>query len=131
MSETSVVFFDGVCGLCNRFVDFLIRRNAKDRLRFSPLQGKTAEKLLQSEVRTGMDTVVFYCRNQTYIKSGAALRILIELGGIWKLAWIFLVVPGFIRNAVYDYVARNRYQWFGKKESCRLPSPEERKWFLP
>ena len=131
MNEKSVVFFDGVCGLCNRFVDFLIRRNAKGRLLFSPLQGRTAKELLASEAATGLDTVVFLHRNKTYVKSSAALRILAQLGGFWRVAGILLAVPGFLRDIVYDFIARNRYRWFGKKESCRLPSPEERNWFLP
>jgi len=131
VDEKSVVFFDGVCGLCNRFVDFLIRRNIRGRLFFSPLQGITALELNLPESMKGMDTVVFVHRGKTYVQSAAALRILMELGGLWRAAWISLIIPRFIRDAVYNYVARNRYRWFGRKESCRLPSPEERKWFLP
>jgi len=124
-----IVFFDGVCGICNRFIDFLLARKKGRHLYFSPLQGNAAKAVLSKEYHA-MDTIVFKTEKRIYTKSTAALRIASSLGGLWKLSLIFLVVPAFIRNFVYDVIAANRYKWFGKKESCRIPTPQERDRFL-
>jgi predicted DCC family thiol-disulfide oxidoreductase YuxK len=129
--ENNIVFFDGVCGLCNSFIDFLIRRNGGGKLMFSPLQGATAKRLISSEYIETMETVVFVRRNKTYVKSTAVLKILMQLGGPWRLLFIFFAVPVFVRNYLYKAISNKRYDWFGKRENCRLPSPEERHWFLP
>jgi len=127
--EKNIIFFDGVCGICNRTVDFLIQRDTNKRLYFSPLQGETASNILSSSMIEKMDTIVFYNKGVIYYKSGAVLRVLYTMGGIWKLAIVFLIVPPLIRNFIYDIVANNRYQWFGKKEACRIPTKEERERF--
>ena len=129
--EQPIVYFDGVCGICNFFVDFLIRWDKNNRLLFAPLQGETAVKNLGVDPNQEFDTVVFNDKGKLYYKSSAAIRILAVLGGGWKLLWIFLIVPSFIRDFVYDLIANNRYKLFGKKEACRIPSKEERKKFLP
>lgn len=126
-----IVFFDGVCGLCNGFVDRLIRWDRNKVLRYATLQGATAHTQLPKELTTNLSTIVYYDGQRSWTKSGAALRALIRIGGLWKLAAIFLLVPTVIRDVVYDLVARNRYQWFGRHETCRIPSPEERRLFLP
>jgi len=129
--QQPVVFFDGLCGLCNGFVDRLIRWDKRQVLRYATLQGSTAAAKLPPDKTQDLSTIVYFDGQRTWTRSGAALRILMRLGGVWKLSGIFLIVPGFLRNWVYDLVARNRYQWFGKHDSCRIPSPEERALFLP
>jgi predicted DCC family thiol-disulfide oxidoreductase YuxK len=126
-----IVFFDGVCGLCNGFVDRLMRWDRKHVLRYATLQGTTAAAQLPATHTQELSTIVYFDGRQVYTRSDAALRIVIRLGGAWKLAGAFFVIPRFARDAVYNWVARNRYQWFGKHDSCRLPSPEERTLFLP
>ena len=126
----NIVFFDGVCGLCNRFVDFLIQADKQYRLRYAPLQGITFNSLKTQFTSPIPDSVVFYSDNKFSIKSTAALKILIKLGGWYRILNVFFIVPAFIRDAVYDFVAKNRYNWFGKKETCRLPSLEEQSLFL-
>jgi predicted DCC family thiol-disulfide oxidoreductase YuxK len=128
ISNKPVIFFDGVCGLCNKFVDFLIVRDKKHIFLFAPLQGVTAKQMLPPIA--DMESVIFLETSGLSDKSTAAIRILIYLGGIWILAGIFLAVPKFIRDPIYNVIAKNRYKMFGKKESCRIPTPEERARFL-
>lgn len=124
-----IVFFDGVCGLCNFFVDFVITRDKKALFKFAPLQGDSAKTKDISLVQ--YNSVVLYMDGEYFIKSSAAIKILAELGGIYSLLKILLIIPDFMRNAVYDLIAANRYKWFGKRETCRIPGPEERERFLP
>lgn len=125
-----VVFFDGHCNLCNRFVDFLIRRDTRHALRFASLQGETAKRLLPKEYVSDLSTVVFLNEGKISTHSSAALRAIATLGGGYYLFKWFLLVPAFIRNLVYRFVASNRYTWFGRRDTCRLPSPEEKAQFL-
>lgn len=130
-SESSIVFFDGVCGLCNHAINFLMARDQHRRLRFAPLQGVTASKLVPSEVRDKLDTFVFSDRGRLFYRSTAFARILMRMGGFWRLLGVLLwVIPSPIRNLGYRLVSRVRYRLFGKHESCRLPTPEERALFL-
>ncbi len=129
--KKNIVYFDGVCGLCNFFVDFLIRRDKNDKLLFAPLQGETAAANLGIDPNQEFDTVVFQEEGKLYYKSGAAIRILGKIGGLWKLLNILLLLPPFLRDFGYDLIANNRYKLFEKKEACRIPSKEERKKFLP
>ena len=128
-ASPTIVFFDGVCGLCNGFVDFLVQHDHDRRLRYAPLQGETAATLTQLP-RT-LDSVVVVDGQQVLTKSDAALTVLTLLGGPWRLATLARVVPRSIRDAVYDTIARNRYRWFGQQASCRVPTPDEAAWFLP
>jgi predicted DCC family thiol-disulfide oxidoreductase YuxK len=125
-----IIFFDGVCGLCNSFVDFIIRADKKQQFLFAPLQGKTFKSLTETEKLTFPDSVVLYTKGKFHVKSGAALKIMTCLGGIYLASKICYLLPTFLRDKLYDFVAKNRYRWFGKKETCRLPSPEERARFL-
>jgi predicted DCC family thiol-disulfide oxidoreductase YuxK len=125
-----VVFFDGVCGLCNRFVDYLIQADKQHQLRYAPLQGITFDALKTRFASPIPDSVVFYADNKFSTKSTAALKILIQLGGWYRILNVFFLIPRFVRDAIYDFVAKNRYNWFGEKETCRLPSKEERSLFL-
>jgi predicted DCC family thiol-disulfide oxidoreductase YuxK len=130
MSE-SIVFFDGVCGLCNLVVDRILRADRRGVLLFSPLQGETAARILGRKPSDELGSVVYWDGTAAYEKSEAILRIADRLGGWRRLAVFGRILPRFIRDALYDFIARNRYGWFGKKETCRLPSPEERSRFLP
>ncbi len=128
----SVILFDGVCNLCNSFVQFVIKHDRKERFRFASLQSDFAEKELANSFidNQKMSTVILLENGKLYSKSTAALRILKKLNGLWPLLYIFIIVPAFLRNVVYNLIARNRYKWFGKKDSCMIPSPELQRRFL-
>ena len=127
----NIVFFDGVCNLCNHFLDWLIRRDGKGQLKFASLQGKTAAQFLGPLNEDSRQwSIVFLEEGKTYHKSTAVLRILIKLGGIWRMAKIFLWLPVVVRDKIYDFIAKRRYRWFGQKSTCRLPTLEERSRFL-
>lgn len=125
-----IIYFDGVCNLCNGFVDFVIQRDKEHLFHFAPLQGKSAQQQLNAQ-DLGLDSVVFYDNGHVYKKSIAVLKIASELGAGYRFfSKIASVLPVFILNFLYDFIAKNRYLFFGKKETCRLPTPEERKLFL-
>jgi predicted DCC family thiol-disulfide oxidoreductase YuxK len=125
-----IIFFDGVCGLCNGFVDFIIKIDKKKIFLFSPLQGAYASTQLPETMTQDLTSVVLLIDGKTYTKSEAVQKILREIGGIWVLSSIFTVVPRFIQNSIYDQIAKNRYQLFGKKKLCRIPTEEERSRFV-
>lgn len=130
LDTTSVLFFDGVCNLCNRTVDFLIRRDKKHVLRFAPLQGSSAQRMLKADLIEALPSVVFLDKDGVYQRSTAVLRAVAKLGGLWPAAKVLLIIPRPVRDAVYNWIARNRYKWFGKRDTCRLPTPQERAMFL-
>ncbi|HRP70694.1 MAG TPA: thiol-disulfide oxidoreductase DCC family protein [Turneriella sp.] len=123
-----IVFFDGVCNLCNASVDFLIQRDKRHLLRFAPLSGKTAAALLAQ--KTIPDSIVLYIDGQIFTRSTAALKLVRFLPWPWQILRVGWLLPSFLRNALYDFIARHRYRWFGKKETCRLPTPAEKALFL-
>lgn len=126
-----VIFFDGVCGLCDHFVDFVIARDGKRRFLFAPLQGITAADLLNVPDDATFDSVVLWDDGKMFQKSTAVVRILWKLGGVWRaLGAILWLVPWPLRNVGYRMVARWRYRLFGRKEVCRMPKPDERERFL-
>ena len=124
----TIVFFDGVCGLCNGFVDFLVRHDRSRALRYAPLQGNTAAGF--ARLPRDLDSVVVVHDDRVLVKSDAALTALSRLGGVWRLSAVARVIPRVLRDAVYDLIARNRYRWFGKHETCRRPTTDEAAWFL-
>jgi predicted DCC family thiol-disulfide oxidoreductase YuxK len=126
-----VIFFDGVCGLCNGFVDFILKVDKHKKFHFSPLQGALAKSKLSDEQITDLKSVVLASDNKIFIKSQAVLEILTQLGGFWMLAVVLKIFPNFVLNIFYDLIAKYRYKLFGKKETCRIPSPEERERFIP
>jgi predicted DCC family thiol-disulfide oxidoreductase YuxK len=130
-AKERIIFFDGVCGLCNRFVDRLLRIDGGRRLLFAPLLGSTARARLPTGLADAMESVVYLRDGIVLQRSDAALRILMDLGGWRKVHGALFIVPRFIRDAAYDWVARNRYKWFGKHAACRMPSAAERERFLP
>jgi predicted DCC family thiol-disulfide oxidoreductase YuxK len=125
----AIVFFDGVCGLCNRGIDFLLRHDRHHRLRFAPLQGATARRELGAAA-DDLDTVVFLCGGHRHARSTAVLQIARQLGGLWRLAGALLIIPAPWRDALYAFIVRRRYRWYGRRDACRLPTPAERNWFL-
>ena len=127
-----VIMFDGVCNLCNGFVQFAIRNDKKNKLLFSSLQSDFSQNTLKSfGLRSDyIDSLVFLKNEKIYTKSSAALRIAKELDGLWPFFFIFIIIPSPIRNFVYDFIAKNRYKWFGKKDSCMIPTAELRQRFL-
>ena len=126
----AVIYFDGFCGLCNRFVDFVLARDVARHFRFASLQGSTATARFGPAGEVDPATILLEEDGILYERSTAALRIASRLGGVWSLTAVFSLVPRPIRDAVYDWVARNRYAWFGKRDTCRLPTAEERAAFL-
>lgn len=128
---SQILFFDGVCSLCNGFVDFLITRDREELFQFAPLQGERASVTLPAELRgSEPDTVVLWTQGQVFTRSDAVLMVLGQLGGGWALARVGWIVPKFLRDGAYRLVASHRYAWFGRRATCRLPTPEERKRFL-
>ena len=128
-----IVLFDGVCNLCSGGVQFIIKRDKKDLFRFASLQSELGKKLLSErkidpEITDSM--VLIQPGKAYYLRSDAALEIGKQFSGFWQLLSVFQWFPSPIRNFVYDFMAKNRYRWFGKKESCMIPSPELRQKFL-
>lgn len=125
-----VIFFDGVCGLCNGFVDFVISQDKKKIFLFSPLQSDYAANHLPPQYTKDLTSVVLLIDGEVLSKTNAVLRVMVELGGGWKLLALGRSLPLSFRNRIYDMVASNRYRIFGKKETCRLPTEDERQRFL-
>jgi len=123
--QHSVILFDGVCNLCNQTVLFVIRRDRADRFRFSPLQGAYAKAHLPADAASNPlpSSVVLLEDGKLYTESTAVLRVARRLGGMWPLLYLFILVPPFIRNAFYRWIAARRYRIWGKKESCMVPTP--------
>jgi predicted DCC family thiol-disulfide oxidoreductase YuxK len=120
-----ILLFDGVCNLCNGAVQFVINRDERQKFRFASLQSEAGQDLLRhfglSTQR--FDSFVLIEGERFHTESTAALRVAKQMGGGWPLLYAFIIVPAPIRNAVYRFVARNRYRWFGRKESCAIPTP--------
>ncbi len=131
MSQT-VILFDGVCNLCNGFVQFVIKHGKEDQFFFAALQSEYAHqqfKRLNYQLE-GLASVVLIEDNKIYTQSTAALKILKRMKGLYPLLYAFIIIPPFIRDAVYKWIAKNRYKWFGKTDSCMIPTPELKSRFL-
>ncbi|TGE22460.1 thiol-disulfide oxidoreductase DCC family protein [Hymenobacter aquaticus] len=130
----ATILFDGVCNLCNGFVQFIIRRDPAGRFRFASLQSEAGRALLAEHglvlPATGPETVLLIDDKRVYSHSTAVLRVARHLGGAWPLLTVFQLVPAVLRDAAYRFVARNRYRWFGQREACWLPTPELKQRFL-
>jgi predicted DCC family thiol-disulfide oxidoreductase YuxK len=130
--EKPIIFFDGVCGMCNAFVDLILRFDREQTFLFAPLQGFTARDLLPPLTGDGREWSMVYADEAgIHDQSNASLEVYRRLGGIWRLLGLLRYIPSFIRNPVYRVIARNRYRWFGKRDSCRLPTAAEQTRFLP
>lgn len=127
-----IVLFDGECNFCDSSVQFVIRHEKEPRLKFASLQSEVGKTLLDYYKldRSKIDSVVLIEKGKAYVKSAGALRLTRHLKGGYPLLYGFIIIPPFIRNAVYDLIAKNRYKWFGKKDSCMIPSPELRARFV-
>ena len=126
-----IVLFDGVCNFCASSVQFIIRHVKTNSLKFASLQSSIGQQLLKNyNMPQGLEGVVFVESDKAYFKSAAAFRIVRYFGGFWRILIVFSVLPLFITDFFYDVIARNRYKWFGKKDSCMIPSPEIRSRFL-
>lgn len=126
-----VILFDGECNFCDHSVQFIIKRDPQAVFHFASLQSEAGQELLKGfDVPEELDSFVLVEGNRFYAKSSAALRVCKQLTGFWKLFYGLLIVPRPLRDFVYNIVAKNRYKWFGKKDSCMLPSPDVRKRFL-
>ena len=126
-----VVLFDGECNFCDKSVQFIIKRDTRGLFKFASLQSDIGKELLiKYNVPSNTDSFVLIEDNDCYIKSSAGLRVCRNLKGAWKFLYFLLVVPKPLRDFFYGIIAKNRYKWFGTKESCMLPSPQERKRFL-
>ena len=127
-----LLLFDGVCNLCNGFVQFVIKRDEEAAFRFAPLQSEMGREVLQiADLDPDqLSTVVLVENGKIYTHSDVALRVARRLGGLWSMASVFRFIPKSIRDALYNFVAARRYRWFGKKDSCMLPTPELKQRFL-
>lgn len=130
MQDQKIVFFDGVCGLCDHWVQFLLDIDGGKILKYAPLQGEKAKEIVPKSFTGNMTSIVFFSNGKFYTKSSAVLKILSNLGGIWKMMSIFVIIPPFIRDFIYDLIAKNRYRFFGKLETCRILNSETRHLFF-
>lgn len=131
-APAAIVLFDGVCNLCNASVQFIIDQDPQGRFRFASLQSEAGQKLLKTHglPTEGFTSLVLIEADRAYLRSTGALRIARHLPRLAWLATLFLWVPAGLRDPVYDWIARNRYRWFGRQESCRIPTPELQNRFL-
>jgi predicted DCC family thiol-disulfide oxidoreductase YuxK len=128
-----LILFDGVCNLCNASVFYVIKRDKKNIFMFAPLQSKIGSEIINIyniDTSKTDSILLFESDKGVSYKSSAALKIASKLGFPTSLLIIFLIIPAFIRNWFYDFIARNRYKWYGKKETCMIPTPEISSKFL-
>ena len=132
MKQSSIILFDGVCNLCNSSVQFVIKHDADKKFMFASLQSTAGQLLLKQFDLPLQDfnSFILIENEKIFLKSTAALMVAKQLKGAVKLLYGFIVVPPFIRNGAYNFIAKNRYKWFGKKDSCILPTPELKARFL-
>lgn len=133
-SNKLIILFDGVCNLCNTSVNFILKKDVYNKFIFTSLQSDAAKNLLlqfnDKIIKNNLDSILLIYKNKVYNKSTAVLYILKNLHFPYNLGFIFIIIPKFIRDYIYDVIARNRYKWFGRKETCRIPTKEELNKFL-
>ena len=131
-NDTSIILFDGVCNFCNSSVNKIIKHDKKNKFKFAALQSETGKKLLEKHSidSTKIDSIILIENDTAFIKSTAILKISKQMSGLYPLAYGFIIIPTFIRNSVYDFIAKNRYKWFGKKDSCMIPTEEVKSKFI-
>jgi predicted DCC family thiol-disulfide oxidoreductase YuxK len=132
MNAAPTIVFDGLCKFCNGWVSFVLKRDAQKRFRFATAQSAAGAALMVAHGLSVSDlsTVLFVEGGKGHVKSAAAIRILVALGGLWRLAAVLLIVPRLIRDGLYMVVARNRFRIAGRYETCPLPPPDRRDQFL-
>ncbi|WP_244444986.1 thiol-disulfide oxidoreductase DCC family protein [Oceanobacillus jeddahense] len=125
-----IILFDGECHVCDTFVQFILNKDTENQFLFTSLQSEAGIYLRKKyRVPDNLDSVLLIDGEKIYIKSDAALKVLQNIPLPWKLLTVGKILPYFIRDALYDFIARNRHKWFGKKQACRLPTAQERKQF--
>jgi predicted DCC family thiol-disulfide oxidoreductase YuxK len=132
MKQQPVILFDGVCNFCNSAVNFTIKRDKHAVIQYAPLQSEKGRLFLRQYNLPvdEMKSFVFIEDGKAYTRSTASLKVCRHLSGLWPLLYVFIIVPRFIRDGLYDFIARNRYKWFGMRQECMMPTPEVRKRFL-
>lgn len=128
----SIIFFDGVCNLCNASIDFVIQRDKEDHFLVGALQDDFSKKILSKfKVKEDyLDSIVLLEKGEIFYKSTAALKIARNLSGLWPALYPLIFLPKSLRDPIYNCIGKNRYKWFGKKSTCRLPTPAEQTKFL-
>jgi predicted DCC family thiol-disulfide oxidoreductase YuxK len=131
-NDHAVILFDGVCNLCNSSVQFIIKHDPRSRFRFAALQSEFGQDQLGKHglSKDQLLTIVLLINGKVYDQSRAALEIARRLSGLWPMMYIFIIVPPFIRDMVYNWVSRNRYKWFGRQDECMIPTPELKARFI-
>ena len=132
MKHDNIVIFDGVCNLCSSAVQFIINRDLEGKFKFAASQTAAGQELLNEFAISfdKLETIVLIKDDMVYFRSDAALNISKELSGLWKFMFCLKIVPRFIRDFVYTFIAQRRYQWFGKKDTCFVPAPDIRQRFI-
>ncbi|CAN5712676.1 thiol-disulfide oxidoreductase DCC family protein [soil metagenome] len=132
MAGQQIILFDGVCNFCNGTVNFVIKRNKKSTIRFGALQSEAGQQLLKQYKisTTNFQSFIFIEEGKVFSRSTAALKVCKYLDAGWPLMYGFIIVPAFIRNWVYDFIAKNRYKWFGQMDSCMIPDAGVRQRFI-
>lgn len=131
-TNNTILLFDGECNLCNGTVQFVIKRDKKANIKFASLQSEAGRQIMQQfNIPTEyMDSIILVENKKVYYKSTAALRLSKKMNGLWPMLYTLVVIPTFIRNIVYDYIARNRIKWFGRADSCWVMTPELKERFI-
>lgn len=133
LSQKKIILFDGVCNLCNFFVRLVLKNDKKDTFLYSSLSSDFSKKIIEElKIDTSkIDSIILYEKGVSYdVKSSAALKIMNDFGGLWYFTQIGYFLPKIVRDKIYDFVAKNRYKWFGKKDRCMIPSPQVTSKFL-
>jgi len=130
--KKQIILFDGVCNLCNTSVQFVIQRDTSGKFNYAALQSVAGQKLLKENNLPANEfySIILIKNGEVFQRSRAALEIARGLSGLWPLLYVFVIVPPFIRNGIYNWIAKNRYRWFGRKEECMIPTPELKSRFL-
>lgn len=132
MEKESILLFDGHCSLCNAAVDFVLKRNTKKKLLLASIQGPAGQRVLKMYQLppSYLDTLVLVEQGKVYLGSTAALRVARLLGGGWPLFYSLIIIPKGLRDRIYQWIGKHRYQWFGRRASCRIPTAKEKSHFL-
>jgi predicted DCC family thiol-disulfide oxidoreductase YuxK len=133
MEAPSILLFDGHCSLCNASVDFVLNRDTNKNLRFAAMQSPAGQRVLKhfDYPSTYLDSLILVEKGKVYLGSTAALRVARQLRRGWPLLYPLIILPKGFRDSIYQWIGANRYAWFGRRESCRMPTPSERARFLP
>ena len=132
MTEQPIILFDGVCNFCNSAVNFTLKRNKKANIMFAPMQSGAGAKILQQYNldQNDMKSFIFIDNGVVYKQSTGALRVCKYLSGLWPICYGLIIIPKFIRDGIYNWIAKNRYKWFGQKQACMIPTPDVKARFL-